>query len=95
MSDKYFTIEEYTNARCMQMESPLGVALHAHTYGRMCDGCPEYNGGKCRSLRKMMKPENKTTGSPSGETVREEAARRGIGINEVRRQRREKQLTKG
>lgn len=85
---EYFTIEEYTAAECMQMEVPLGIALHEHTRGRMCNGCPKYSGG-CESLRKMRRPANKVLASPAGETVREEAARRNIGINEVRRQRRE------
>jgi len=88
MSFEYFTIKEYEDAGCMQMEVPFGTALHEHMRGRMCDGCPKYNGSDCESLRKMRRPENKTLGSPAGETVREEASRRGIGIKEVRRQRR-------
>ncbi len=89
MQFQSFTLTEYMDAGCMQMEIPkLGAALHAYTHGKMCDGCPAYHGGKCESLRKMQRPENKSIQSPAGETVRQEAARRGISINEVRRQRR-------
>ncbi len=88
MDFKHFTIEEYEAAGCMQMEVLSGIPLHALTLGRICDGCPKYNGGNCESLRKMIMPPAKTLGAPAGETVREEAARRNIGIKEVRRQRR-------
>lgn len=78
-----FTVEEYQRAGCFQFEVPvLALGLHAYTRGRMCNGCPKYEGGKCESLRKMLRPAVPTMRQPAGETVRQEAARRGISIGE-------------
>ena len=83
-----FTIEQYRDSGCFQFEKPeLAHGLHQYTHGRMCNGCPKYEGGKCESLRKMLRP---AVGQPAGETVRQEATRRGLSISEIRRQRAER-----
>ncbi len=97
MTQKAYTISEFIDAGCPQFEHPtIGIALYTYMGGRICDDCPRAD--DCASLRKLQ------AGNPSrlsdkalpqnngGETVREEAARRGIGIKAVRRQRRDKQL---
>ena len=82
-----FTIEQYRDSGCFQFESPvIGMGLHQVTQGRICNGCPKYNGGNCASLRKMLRPAALALQQPAGETVRQEATRRGISISEVRRQ---------
>jgi len=89
MSFQRYELKEYADAGCMQMEVPvLGAVLWRHANGVMCDGCPKCHGGNCDSLRKMQRPVKKEAIEPAGETVRAEATRRGIGIKEVRRQRR-------
>lgn len=88
MLTQSFTLREYEASGCFQFEVPfLAYALHQVTQGRMCNGCPKYEGGKCESLRKMLRPAVKALAQPAGETVRQEAARRGLSISEVRRQR--------
>lgn len=85
---EYFTLQQYIDADCMQLEPSarvIGIALYHVTQGRMCEGCPKHR-NHCESLAKMRPAA--TPPSPSmGETVREEAFRRSIGIKEVRRQR--------
>ncbi len=97
MSQKIYTIFEFIEAGCTQFEHPtIGIALYTYMGGRICGDCPKVN--NCAPLRKLQAgnssrlldkalPQNN-----GGETVRQEAARRGIGIKEVRRQRRDKQL---
>ena len=81
-----FTVEQYRDAGCWQFEVPaMALGLHAYTRGRMCEGCPRYEGGRCPALRRMLSPVSVI--QSSGETVRQEAARLGIGVNEVRRRR--------
>lgn len=85
----HFMLHEYVESGCMQMEIPgIGAGLYRYTHGRMCDGCPAYNGGRCESLRKMIARNARPMAqSAPTETVRQEAARTGLSINEVRRRR--------
>jgi len=88
--NEYFTLQQYLNAGCMQLELPvrlIGMALHNLTDGRMCKDCPKVN--NCSALRSMQSPHMAKTlpSARGGETVRQEAIRRNIGIKEVRRQR--------
>ncbi len=80
-----FEVAEYMAAGCFQVERgpgfAVGVGLHGFTDGRMCDGCPEFKEGRCPSYKEL------TRGLAPTETVREEAARLGISISEVRRRR--------
>jgi hypothetical protein len=63
-------------------------AVWEFTNGKVCDtGCHAFDNGKCAAYKKL------TTVSPTvpiqeiGETVKQEAARMGLSISEVRRQR--------
>lgn len=85
----------YLVAQCnFAHQSPMAfMGVWRATLGKVCDtGCAEFNSGRCPAYRKLITeapptPRNNVEEQP-GETVREEAARRGISINEVRRQRR-------
>ena len=91
MKPRKFSLHEYTQSGCMQFEAPeLGFALFNITNGVMCEGCPAFHNGRCPSFQKMIATHPLTT-QPAAEpveTVRQEAARRGLSISEVRRQRR-------
>jgi hypothetical protein len=81
---------KYFEAGCDFAKSGAGAfyAVHGLTQGRVCDtGCAWYANGKCAAYRGLTA----VPAAPKqdqGETVRQEAARRGLSINEVRRQRR-------
>ena len=78
-----FTVDQYHAAGCelaLLTSSALFQALHFTLAGQLCDRqCAYYAGGRCKAL--------KTLTNPVVETVREEAARLGVSISEVRRQR--------
>lgn len=88
-----FELAEYMAAGCFQVERgpgfAIGVGLHGYTDGRMCDGCPKFENGKCPAYKTLMKgaTQQKQMLAPT-ETVREEATRFGVSISEVRRRRR-------
>ena len=85
-----FEIVEYMAAGCFQMERvAVGVGLHGVTDGRMCDGCPKFKDGRCPSYKELTRglAQKKREILVPTETVREEAARLGISISEVRRRR--------
>jgi len=87
-----FNITEYIETDCFQLERgptfAVGIALHLATNGKICEGCPKFNGGKCPDYKKMVfNRDNQTQPTPQPETVREESIRRDISISEVRRQR--------
>ena len=96
---KGYSIDAYILAGCPEMRLPIMRAVHAETGGCVCDtGCVSYAGGKCSHYKRLTTQSVeivvpiKSEGLPlksSGpvETVREEAARRGISISEVRKQR--------
>jgi len=87
---KYYTVQQYVDAGCMQMdELLLGLVIYRLTKGIMCKGCPKAD-QNCAALfilrrEEMVKPRAVT---PS-ETVRDEARRRGVSIKQVRRERRD------
>lgn len=84
-----YEINQYADAKChFHQSAPLPfIAVHQATAGRVCDtGCAWYDNGKCASYRGLTHVA-KVVAVPS-ETVRDEAARRGLSISEVRRQRR-------
>ena len=88
-----FEIAEYMAAGCFQVERgpgfAVGVGLHGFTDGRMCDGCPKFKEGRCPSYKELTRglAQRKRDALAPTETVREEAARLGISISEVRRRR--------
>lgn len=90
---KSYSITDYLKAGCPELERPDMMAVHGLTGGRVCDtGCWAFNGGGCAAYKKLT---SLGLGSPHKnpnqhkETVRAEAKRRGLSINEVRRQRRD------
>lgn len=85
-----FELQAYLEARCWQLDREsgrftVGLALHGHTNGNMCDGCPKFDKGNCESYKILSLA--KTLTSVTTETVKQEAARLGISIGEVRRRR--------
>ena len=90
MTQANFTKQEYISAGCMQFENVLiGMALYNFTGGHICNECPKLN--NCSALRSIQAIHRDAgrahPNHNGGETVREEAVRRNIGIKEVRRQR--------
>ena len=84
-----YTLEEYDAAGCPFLaDSTLRFcSLHIITDGHVCDGCGNFDGGKCAAYRKLIVPTKTAVQAPQ-ETVRETAKRLGITIAEVRRRRR-------
>lgn len=88
---KAFTIEQYADTNCMQLEDILmGMALHSITGGFMCIDCPKQSCEDFNILRKAAIKNANCCSVP--ETVREEAKRTGLGIKAVRRLRRDNEL---
>lgn len=89
---KAFLPTDYLAAGCtFALEAPMPfMAVHQATVGRVCDtGCSWYTNGKCAAYRSLTATaEGQSVRPDAGETVRQEAERRGLSINEVRRQRR-------
>lgn len=89
-----YELAEYMDAGCMQVERgpgfAVGVGLYGFTGGRMCDGCPKFQGGKCPSYKELVSGRKQAARQiATAETVRQEAERLGISISEVRRRRRD------
>lgn len=88
---KTFLATDYLKAGChFANEAPLPfMGVHQATAGRVCDtGCSWYEGGKCAGYRALTAtPKGQEVRAEAGETVRQEAARRGLSISEIRRQR--------
>jgi len=83
---KSYTGEEYIAAGCKEMHGAM-LAIHVITAGRICDtGCWAFDGGKCPAYRKLISFKGQSKAEIL-ETVRQEAARRGISISQVRRER--------
>jgi len=87
-----FPLIEYQRAGCQQFkESPvIWTALHQETQGKICDtGCAMYDEGRCPAYRNLntygKRSDLSKTEKLKQETIREEAARTGMKINEVRR----------
>lgn len=92
MQTKPYSLVQYRDAGCFTLTrgdrlDAIGVGLHQATGGMVCNGCFMQT-TSCPALKKLS---NTIVSEPKGvytETVRQEAARRGISISEVRRQRR-------
>lgn len=90
-----FELSQYLNTDCFQVERgpsfTTGIALYHATGGNMCNGCPAFKVGSCKDYKKLISDSDRDTStftySLKVETVREEATRRGISINAVRRER--------
>jgi hypothetical protein len=86
-----YMVDQYISAGCSQIVSAagtvdmIGVGLVGATNGFMCNGCPKAN--NCDALRILAGISSRKPESVHSETVRDEAARKGISISEVRRQR--------
>lgn len=69
----------------------IGIAIHVETQSMPCNGClmKMFNCPAYAKLRasELHQREVRTAVQPAVETVRQEAARRGLSISEVRRQR--------
>jgi len=98
---KVYNMVRLINNKCMQFENAsIGIALYNHVHGDVCKVCPKYSSSKttCETLiaiEQLDKDKRKRLGEaynyrPPGETVRDEAKRRGISIQQVRKQRRDK-----
>lgn len=85
-----FEIKSYQDAGCTMLstakDATAMTAVHGITGGRLCDtGCAAYHGGKCAAYRRMV---GALPAQPFHvETVKQEAARLGISLSEVRRRR--------
>jgi hypothetical protein len=84
-----YSIAQYSSAECPEIEIPSMIAVHGITGGRVCDtGCHLFNNGYCRAYKNLTR--NLKASIQPTETVRAEATRRGVSINEVRRNRRKR-----
>ena len=89
-----FSVLQYVDAGC-ELANPIDlfVAVHTFTKGDPCTtGCAYYKGGQCKAYLALNRKEP-TVKAPVvpeyGETVKQEAARLGVSISEIRRRRRE------
>lgn len=93
MQTKPYSLPQYIDAGCLTLTrngrlDAVGVVIHAATAGMPCNGCFMQT-TSCPAFKKL----SGTVGAVSQpkvvytETVRQEAARRGISLSEVRRQR--------
>lgn len=89
-----FSVLQYVDANCELANSIyMFVAVHTFTKGDPCTtGCAYYKGGQCKAYLALNKG-GTTVKAPVvpeyGETVKQEAARLGVSISEIRRRRRE------
>lgn len=84
---KSYSIDEYIEAGCEEMNIPAMIGVHGLSNGKVCDtGCHAFDGGNCKAYKNLIF-ERKAKEEPT-ETVRQEAERRSLSIKEVRRQRR-------
>lgn len=87
-----YTLEAYEQAGCpmQKTSSVIFAGLHEELGGKVCDtGCSMFRGGGCKAYQVLLRPSERAVQQASKEeTVREEAARCGLSINEVRRRRR-------
>lgn len=87
---KSFALQSYRDAGCTLVPAmgQAAVALWRETDGALCLGCAAYRGGLCIWYRKLTSGRTVFEKQYS-ETVRDEAARRGISLKQVRRERAE------
>ena len=89
-----YRVHEYQQAGCPEIDSPVMLGVWALTNGKMCDtGCHAFNKGNCKFYKKLTATTTASNQIQHSETVRQEAARRGLSISEIRRQRNAKQNT--
>lgn len=83
-----YTMQQYLDAGCNQLgiRDLVASALYNATGGKVCDtGCPYFKEGNCEAYKNLTR---RVTAKPAPtETVKQEAARLGVSINEVRRRR--------
>lgn len=89
---KAYTIGQYLDAGCpfandrKQLQVFMGV--HQATGGKVCDtGCAWFVNGTCRAYKTLTHTPHVDPPKTFTETVRDEATRRGLSINAVRRER--------
>ena len=92
MQTKPYSLAHYLAAGCETLTrngklDAIGAGIHGATGGKPCNGCHANKG--CAALAKLRALDGAAlrTVAVTPETVREEAARRGLSIGEVRRQR--------
>lgn len=92
MQTKPYSLTQYLAAGCETLTrngrlDAIGAGIHGATGGKPCNGC--YANKGCAALAKLLAMDGTLLRSvaPAPETVRQEAARRGLSIGEVRRQR--------
>ena len=52
---KSYTIKQYLDAGCQEMEVPAMTAVHGMTGGKVCDtGCHAFDSGKCPAYKKLV-----------------------------------------
>ena len=81
-------LDQFLEREDCQLANPrdLFIAIHYATGGDPCTtGCAYFEGGKCHAYVALTRKLTILT-SPIGETVREAAARLGVSISEIRRQ---------
>lgn len=74
LEPQFFTPPQYEAAGCMQFEVPeLARALWLHTGGIMCNGCPQFQGGRCKSFLELVGSRmiHRSKPQPPTETVRD------------------------
>jgi len=85
-----FEIKSYRDAGCtmlaVQKDAAAMTLVHEVTGGKLCDtGCAAFRNGNCAAYRRMI------GGLPAqivhSETVKQEAARLGVSLSEIRRRR--------
>lgn len=91
---KAYTVSQYKDAGCPEMENASMLAVHGITEGVVCPGCYAFLNGDCPHYQKLIKGHNGVDDLPgvAKETVREEAKRRGVSINTCRKERRDANL---
>lgn len=89
---KPYTLAQYLDAGCLTLTRDgkldlIGAGIHGATGGMPCNGCFMMR-TNCPAYAKLQGAAPKPAAAPqTGETVRQEAARRCLSIGEVRRQR--------
>lgn len=87
---KSFGLQAYKDAGCTLVPAmgDVAMALWSESDGALCPGCAAYHNGGCQAYRKLTSGRS-VLEKQCGETVREEAERRGVSIKQVRRERTE------
>jgi hypothetical protein len=85
------SIAEHVLAGCQLAEPlPIFVGIYSLSNGYPCKGCSYLEFEDCAAYHKLYpKGAPPEPATQQGETVREQAARLGVSISEVRRQRRQ------